>query len=201
MYARRLVLAFVFALALCSTAPLHAAPIAYDEAVHGDLPDNDPELGGFTPFTLDVGSNTVSGSTSEVLGPFLDPDAFSFIVPAGMEVTSAAVSLSRIGGALNFPPNVIEQQWDLYKGNPVFVFPNFPTVIESVGQAPLDTVSNVPLPADTYHFRDMTIWLDFGQSPYTFTLTVAAAVPEPASLALLGLGSLALLARRRTRKG
>jgi hypothetical protein len=62
----------------------YSTPITYNEAVSGDLGDAFPA----TVFTLDIGANTVVGTTSFGFnGVAFDFDQFAFVVPAGTHVT------------------------------------------------------------------------------------------------------------------
>src|SRR4051812_38147432 len=79
-----LVLRTVTLVLLLAARLAYAIPVTYNEGVSGDLGETFPA----TVFTLDVGSNTVSGTTSFGFnGVAFDFDQFAFVVPVGMHVT------------------------------------------------------------------------------------------------------------------
>ena len=177
------------------TRSASAAPIAYQESVSGDLPATGAPL---PTFTFDIGSNTISGNTSAAGFPLVSEiDSFAFIVPAGMEVTSATVSAT----VVTFPPVFANPDivWFVRRGSANSSTGTFiESFIASTGASggTHTTLSNVPLLPNTYNVTALDGLNAPTSTTYTFTFTVAA-VPEPASLATLGLASLALLARRR----
>jgi hypothetical protein len=185
----------VVTLALASLAP--AGPVHYQESISGDLSNN-----GDTPLTLfkfDTGANTISGTTgvsTTTKAPFTvsDPDAFAFIVPAGLQVTTANVSIPTKTG------DIAMTTWNLFAGS---AEPAGGTPVQGI-DVPVTgsvTLSATPLSAGTYNITQ-TSWLANppATANYTFTFNVATIpVPNAALLGLLGLPIVALAPRSRRR--
>ena len=169
------------ALALVAIAAQTASAFDYSESVSGDLPQSGFPL---PTFTLDPGSNTVSGTVAA--GDPTDFDSFAFIVPAGQQIISGGLTLADLTG------NLSSAGWSLRAGS---AFTNGGTFVEFVNaNSPgADLIDSVPLAPGTYNLTGASLG-DTGSSSYIFSFTVA--VPEPASLSLLAIGSLALLRRR-----
>jgi hypothetical protein len=180
----------IFAAALASIALVStalAAPVAYDEAVTGDLPDADP----LPNFAFDLGVNTVSGTAGK---DFFDFDDFAFTIASGQQVTAATVSLVDTTGDLT------EIDWGAYKGS-ALVFGGTKLEELNVPSPGLVTFTTTPFNPDVYNVSMDSISSlpngTAGTSSYTFSFTVANIVPEPTTLALLALSSLALMRRSR----
>ena len=199
----RLVVA-VFAVLLFARVG-HATPIAYDEGVSGDLGTVPP----FTQFTLDAGSNTIKGTTHGTGGISFssDFDAFAFVVPVGMHVTNITYAFTTTTAGVTTSAST---HYQLDNGNAVPVLPYLgDVVVDFLGASPLHPFgSALPLSAGTYSLweQDMAWGPGFDSAfstNYTWTLDVArdtpAAVPEPASLCLLGTGLAGAWIRRRRR--
>jgi hypothetical protein len=165
----------------------HGAVVAYNETTDGDL----PFIGSPLPtFTFDVGANTVSGTEGYPTASFVDTDSdsFAFVIPAGYSMT---------GGTLQLTDNVgdpLSASWNLYSGSADYLGGTFQANLLSLSPG---SISISALPAGTYHI-DSDAFASASVPPstanYVFTFNI---VPEPASLAILGLSSLALLVRPR----
>ncbi len=188
--------------ALCLASAPAGAGTAYDEAVSGDLANS-----GLAPttITLAAGSNLVSGNTGNVGG--VDRDYLSFTVPAGMQwvgltvlqgttvlgtssfigVQSGAQVTAPVGG-----PATDLLGWTLFA--PADIGSD---ILARIGTGAGAIGFSAPLGAGSY-----AVWIQetaAGSSHYGFDF-VLAAVPEPASYALLGAGLLVLPAWRRLRR-
>ena len=168
-----------------SVASSQASPIFYDEAINGDLNFSNP----LQTFTLDVGTNVVTGTTWGVCCPFFDFDAFAFVVPVHMQLVNLTLSASFSGFGI---PTV----WTLRSGS---ASQNSGTFVDALF-APDDSLPAELVPLATGIYNLHQDWLVVGEPiNYAFSLDVelTPAVPEPTVLLLLASGLASMGVRRR----
>ena len=176
------------------------AGVLYDESVSGDLSNfqNAP-----TPLTLVNGTNSVLGN----VGDTDSQDWIAITVPSGFDLTSIVDSVytsaddtafTGIAVGSSFTGSVFDPTAYLgythFGPSMVNVGTNLlPSMGDNVGNAPGSAGFTPPLPAGTYTILIQQLGSNL---QYQMDYTIAPA-PEPASLALVAAGALALLKRRR----
>jgi len=179
-----------------AVSPVHATPLAYNEAVSGDLPENPP----FPVLSLDVGANTVSGTSFvnfPVGGPnSADFDSFEFSVPANTQLVGITYTPTVTNDTSGDTTLRMEAFVDDVPVTKSFACQEFYIINKtSIGPTCLVPPTNtfaaaLPLDAGTYLlFEGQFQPTNFGETDwnYTWSLTVAP-IPEPGSIALLSAG-------------
>jgi PEP-CTERM motif len=205
-------LAALAAIVISASLVGRAIAASYTESVSGDLSNNQAAP---TPFTLDLGTNAVTGTTQAG-----DMDWIAITVPSGLQLSQdvlAAYSSTDLQGFTGFQVGSSfvgspESQASAYAGYAHYgtnastgastpgnligqdLFPIMDNPSDAIGA----TGFTPPLGPGTYTFL---IQQTGALTNYTFDFNTTA-VPEPASLGLLGLGGVGLLVaayKRRNR--
>ncbi|MEM6334073.1 MAG: PEP-CTERM sorting domain-containing protein [Planctomycetota bacterium] len=156
-----------------------AEPLNFTEDT--DIPgtQGDPTPG--VTLDLELGTNLYTGSAEDVTGA--DVDTVTLVLPEGAEIESFLLSA-----------------YDQVDPNTATGFEVFDSLGNSLGSGsfPADATGNPALPFIPAGYNQPTITFQTLEgvpgNQWTFAITV---VPEPASLALLGVGTLAIAGRRR----
>ena len=165
-----------------------ALALSYDEAVSGDLPQGSFTTPPSVVFSLEVGTNEISGTQTLFDS---DSDAFGLIVAPGNQIVSASMSISNLGAGVS---SVVVS---LHEGTPGSIDPVTLVGSWQVGpSAPVDSFGNFPFGPENYY-----IFCCAGSGSatnasfdYVFGFTV---IPEPSTALLIASGLVALAARRR----
>jgi len=196
MMRTRIFTTIIALLAALAVSPGHATPLAYNEAVSGDLPESAP----FPVLPLDVGVNTVNGTSFvnfPVGGPnSADFDSFEFSVPANTRlvwITYTPTVTKDTSGDTTLRMEAFVDDVPVTKS---FACQEFYIINKtSIGPTCLVPPDNtfasaLPLDAGTYLlFEGQFQPTNFGETDwsYTWSLTVVP-VPEPRSIVLLAAG-------------
>ena len=199
---------------LSAASAAQAVPFSYDEAASGDI---FARIGALPVFNFGVGNNVIAGT--QFFGgrdfAIADADIFSFVVPENSVLSFVTVEFGAFdftGRLLSFGPNYTILTGPLTGPNR-FVDTTrtdanpFTDVLTTIGQQNLFT--RLPAAAGLYSWVDGLGTrvndirdLDASSAKWEYRLTFGVdriAVPEPAPLALLGFGLLALFGRGRRR--
>lgn len=135
--------------------------------------------------TMDVGVNVVSGAVDRMAGD--GADFWHADVPTGLQITSIEISVSSTNGTawrsivedrfISTFDDSFYQAWLTTSGDGDFDMPA--------------TLGALPFPAGRYHFANITFLNPETSHDYSWRVHVAA-VPEPGTAMLIGLGLAAL---------
>ena len=191
-------------LAIAFTSPLFAV-ITFSEDIDGELSgDNlNPTALGI----LGVGTSSISGTVVDALGANPNVDVFTFniaedTVLSGITVANFTstdnVAFLGFAEGTDFPFDATElgntPDQNLILGGNLFGGVVGINIIDTIGNGVIGTGFTAPLDAGDY-----TLYLQqLGGVTVDYTIELdVTSVPEPSSIALLGLGGLALLRRKR----
>lgn len=176
---------------IATATAAYSTPVAYQESTSGDLNG----WGAMTIFTLDAGTNTVSGRIGTSSGGAFDFDSFSFIIPHGLALTSLQLVFNDASGEF------IEGGWLLFSGSTEYKVGDYVDVLTATSPGKGSIIGNFGegaynLGSNGYSTRG----LNGGTADYVISLTTTPtnSIPVPGTLTLLGAALLAFpVARRR----
>lgn len=165
-----------------------AAPFTYDELVNGDL------VGASNIGTLGVGDNIITGTASTGPSGPSDLDEFILTLPSGLEFSAISTAFSNIdnnAGAMNFQ----NYTRDIGDSNELINLGDWTSSSNGTNtMTPIQLTQMNASAGSTYRFTVFPNGSILSSSAdWEWTVTV---IPEPASMILLGLGSLAVIGRR-----
>ena len=207
MLPRYLTMWVLFALVCGLFSNAHGAS-SYDESISGDFSNSGLAP---TPVRVGLGSNVIAGSTGNHPAIGIDLDFFSITVPSGAALNLLTVLPgTTTGGGSSFigmqaGPHVTVAAPFPSSGSGLLGWVHYSTsdinrdILSRMGIPVFGSAGfTAPLGPGTYSF-----WIqEFnpGTVNYDFDLTLAAAVPEPKTYAVLAIGFILLIAALRDRR-